>query len=191
MEDKIKVDFKAKSNTSVKIGDSSIKIKPWLNMNEVVFIADESCAYFKDLIAQNQGDAIALAFTIAKMNMLIVALATNLDIEDIEADVLGAAGIFNIIEEKVLNYNMIKDIVIAGTHMIGNGLIIEQLGNIASLDDLQKAENQIEDYMHNDEYSDKIKGLIEVMLANNPKVADELEKTLEANGDDADNGDKK
>ena len=75
--------------------------------------------------------------------------------------------------------------------MIGNGLIIEQLGNIASLDDLQKAENQIEDYMHNDEYSDKIKGLIEVMLANNPKVADELEKTLEANGDDADNGDKK
>jgi hypothetical protein len=153
-------------------------------MSKVAFIVDESCAYFKDLISQNQSDAIALSFTIAKMNMLIVALATNIDVEDVDADTIGEAGIFNIVKEKVLNYNSIKDAVIAGTNMVGNGLIIEQLGNIVSLDDLQKAETQIEGYMNNDEYSEKIKGLIEVMLANNPRIADELGKTLSSNGDD-------
>ena len=189
MEEKVKIDFKNKALTNVKIGDASIKIKPWLNMNEIVFIADESCAYFKDLISQNQGDAIALSFTLAKMKMLIVALATNLDIDDVEADTLGASGIFNIIEEKVLNYNMIKDIVLAGINMIGNGLIIEQLSHIASLDDLEKAQDKIDGYMQNDEYSDKVKGLIEVMLANNPMVAKELNGMI-SSGDDNKNGNK-
>ncbi len=37
--------------------------------------------------------------------------------------------------------------------------------------------------MQNDEYSEKVKGLIEVMLANNPKVANELENMI-TTGDD-------
>jgi hypothetical protein len=91
---------------------------------------------------------------------------------------LGSAGIFNIVKEKVLNYDNIKSAVISVLGMIGDGLIISQLGNVASLDDLEKAQTQIDDYMNNKETSDKMKELIEVMLANNPKVADELEKTL-------------
>lgn len=183
MEEKIKVNFKEKPYGSFKIGDNTIKVKQWLNISEVAYIINETCSYYKDLIAQNQSDAVVLVATISKMNMLIVALATNLDLENIEADTLGGAGIFNIMQEKILNYNMIRDLVISGMSMIGDGLIIGQLGNIASIDDLEKAQNQISDYMQNDEYSEKVKGLIEVMLANNPKVANELENMI-TTGDD-------
>ena len=112
MEEKIKVNFKEKPYGSFKIGDNTIKVKQWLNISEVAYIINETCSYYKDLIAQNQSDAVVLVATISKMNMLIVALATNLDLENIEADTLGGAGIFNIIQDKVLNYNMIKDLVI-------------------------------------------------------------------------------
>lgn len=190
MEEKIKIDFKKKAIGSFKVGEQTIKVKPWLDIKEAAFIVDESCSYFKDLISQNQSDAIATSLAFAKMNLLITALATNLDLEDIDADVVGSAGIFNIMEEKVMNYNIIKDSVLSGMNMIGNGLIIDQLSNIASLDDLEKAQNQISDYMQNNEYSDKVKGLIEVMLANNPKVANELEK-LTISGDENNDGDKK
>ena len=190
MDEKIKIDFKKKAIGNFKVGDQTVKVKPWLEMGEVAYIIDETCIYFKDLIAQNQSDAIVLVSTLAKMNMLITALATNIDLNDVEADVVGQSGIFNIIQEKVLNYNLIKDAVLSGMSMIGDGLIIGQLGNIASLDDLEKAQNQISDYMQNDEYSEKVKGLIEVMLANNPKVANELEK-LTISGDDSNGGNEK
>jgi hypothetical protein len=187
MEEKIKVEFKKKSYGSFKIGDSVVKIKHWLSLQEVTFIVDECCSYFKELISQGQSDAIAIVYTFAKMDMLITLLATNLDLDDIDADVLGEAGVFNFIQEKVLNYNEIKSAIVIGSNMIGDGMIIEQLSNIASLDDLENAQSKISDYMNNDEYSDKVKGLIEVMLANNPKVASELEKVV-SNGDDVNGG---
>lgn len=178
IEDRVKIDVKKKQTSTVKIGDVSIKIKPWISLAEAVYIVDESCFYGKQLIDEKQSDATVLVSALTKMDMLITLLATNIDMDDLDADDLGSAGIFNIVREKVLNYDNIKSAVISVLGMIGDGLIISQLGNVASIDDLEKAQGQIDDYMNNKETSDKMKELIEVMLANNPKVADELEKTL-------------
>lgn len=190
IEDRIKVDLKKKQMSNVKIGDVSIKIKPWLDLAEVVYIVDESCFYGKQLIDEKQSDATVIVSALTKMDMLIVLLATNIDMEDLDADTLGSAGIFDIVREKVLNYENIKSSVLSVLNMVGDGLVISQLGNVASLDDLEKAQEQIDGYMKNGETSDKMKELIEIMLANNPKVADELDKII-SNGDDDKNGNEK
>lgn len=189
MEDKIKIDFKKKSISNVKIGEQTIKIKPWLSLGEMVYIVENVCNYGKELILAGKSDAVVLISALAKMEMLITALSTNIDMDDIEADELGEAGVFNIIREKVLNYDLIKTAIISGLGMLGDGLIIQQLGNIASIDDLEKAQEKIDTYMHDETKSEQVKQLIEIMLANNPKVANELDKTIPS-GDD-DNGDTK
>lgn len=189
MEDKIKIDFKKKSISNVKIGEQTIKIKPWLSLGEMVYIVENVCDYGKELILAGKSDAVVLISALAKMEMLITALSTNIDMNDIEADELGEAGVFNIIREKVLNYDLIKTAIISGLGMLGDGLIIQQLGNIASIDDLEKAQEKIDTYMHDETKSEQVKQLIEIMLANNPKVANELDKAIPS-GDD-DNGDTK
>jgi hypothetical protein len=177
MENKIKIDLKKKSDSTFKIGDSTVKIKTWLNTEEVAYIVDESCAYFKELIGEDDSDAVILVSTLLKMEMLIVLLATNLDIEDLDANQIGETGLFDAIHSKLFNYGLIKDSVMAGMNMIGNGLIINQMSQIASIEDLSNAENQIKGYMEG-ENSDKIKELIEVMLANNPTLANALDKSI-------------
>ena len=178
IEDRVKIDLKKKQTSTVKIGDVSIKVKPWISLAEAVYIVDESCFYGKQLIEEKQSDATVVLSTLTKMDMLITLLATNIDMDDLDADFLGSAGIFAIVKEKVLNYDNIKDSVLSVLSMIGDGLVISQLGNIASIDDLEKAQEQIDGYMKNGETSDKMKELIEVMLANNPRVADELNDVL-------------
>lgn len=177
MENKIKVDLKKKSDTTFKIGDNTVKIKTWLNTEEVAYIVDESCAYFKELVGEDNSDAVVLVSTLLKMDMLTVLLATNLDVEGLDANQIGATGLFDAIRNKLLNYNLIKDSVIAGMNMIGNGLIISQMSQIASIEDLSNAEEQIKGYMEGDN-SDKIKELIEVMLANNPMLANALNNSV-------------
>lgn len=177
MENKIKVDLKKKSDTTFKIGDNTVKIKTWLNTEEVAYIVDESCAYFKELVGEDNSDAVVLVSTLLKMDMLTVLLATNLDVEGLDANQIGATGLFDAIRNKLLNYNLIKDSVIAGMNMIGNGLIINQMSQIASIEDLSNAEEQIKGYMEGDN-SDKIKELIEVMLANNPMLANALNNSV-------------
>lgn len=177
MENKIKVDLKKKSDTTFKIGDNTVKIKTWLNTEEVAYIVDESCAYFKELVGEDNSDAVVLVSTLLKMDMLTVLLATNLDVEGLDANQIGATGLFDAIRNKLLNYNLIKDSVIAGMNMIGNGLIINQMSQIASIEDLSNAEEQIKGYMEGDN-SDKIKELIEVMLANNPMLANALNNSI-------------
>ena len=177
MENKIKIDLKKKSDATFKIGDNTIKIKSWLNTEEVAYIVDESCAYFKELIGEDNSDAVVLVSTLLKMDMLTVLLATNLDVEGLDANQIGATGLFDAIHSKLLNYNLIKDSVIAGMNMIGNGLIINQMSQIASIEDLSNAEEQIKGYMEGDN-SDKIKELIEVMLANNPMLANALNNAV-------------
>lgn len=177
MENKIKVDLKKKSDTTFKIGDNTVKIKTWLNTEEVAYIVDESCAYFKELVGEDNSDAVVLVSTLLKMDMLTVLLATNLDVEGLDANQIGATGLFDAIHNKLLNYNLIKDSVIAGMNMIGNGLIINQMSQIASIEDLSNAEEQIKGYMEGDN-SDKIKELIEVMLANNPMLANALNNSI-------------
>lgn len=177
MENKIKVDLKKKSDTTFKIGDNTVKIKTWLNTEEVAYIVDESCAYFKELIGEDNSDAVILVSTLLKMDMLTVLLATNLDVEGLDANQIGATGLFDAIRNKLLNYNLIKDSVIAGMNMIGNGLIINQMSQIASIEDLSDAEEQIKGYMEGDS-SDKVKELIEIMLANNPALAKALNNSI-------------
>lgn len=184
IEDRVKIDLKKKQVSNVKVGDVSIKVKPWLDLAEVVYIVDESCFYGKQLIDEKQSDATVTVSTLTKMNMLITLLATNIDMDDLDADVLGSAGIFNIIKEKVLNYEDIKSCVLSVLGMIGDGLVITQMGNIASLDDLEKAQEHLDDYMNSGETSDKMKELIEIMLANNPKVAEELNGVIKVGEQD-------
>ena len=189
MEEKIKIDFKKKGYGSFKIGDKTIKVKPWLSLGEMVYVIETVCDYSKELILNGKSDAIVLISALIKMEMLITALATNIDMEEIEADDLGEAGIFNVVKEKVLNYDLIKTSVIAGLGMLGDGLIIKQLGNIASLDDLEKAQEKIDSYMNDENKSEQVKNLIEIMLANNPTVAKELNNLIPS-GEDNKNGDK-
>lgn len=177
MENKIKVDLKKKSDTTFKIGDNTVKIKTWLNTEEVAYIVDESCAYFRELVGEDNSDAVVLVSTLLKMDMLTVLLATNLDVEGLDANQIGATGLFDAIRNKLLNYNLIKDSVIAGMNMIGNGLIINQMSQIASIEDLSDAEEQIKGYMESDS-SDKVKELIEIMLANNPALAKALNDSI-------------
>lgn len=177
MENKIKVDLKKKSDTTFKIGDNTVKIKTWLNTEEVAYIVDESCAYFRELVGEDNSDAVVLVSTLLKMDMLTVLLATNLDVEGLDANQIGATGLFDAVRNKLLNYNLIKDSVIAGMNMIGNGLIINQMSQIASIEDLSDAEEQIKGYMESDS-SDKVKELIEIMLANNPALAKALNDSI-------------
>ena len=190
MDNKIKLNLKKKAVCTAKIGDTSIKIKPWLTLAEVVYIVEQVCNYGKDLISNGQSDAMVLVSVLAKMELYITALATNIDVDNVEADDLGQAGIFSIIKDKVLNYELIKTAILGGLGMIGDGFIIGQLGNIASLDDLEKAQEKIDNYMKDDTKSEQIKNLVEVMLANNPTVANELNNMM-ASGDEKHDGDEK
>lgn len=189
MEEKVKIEFDDMEYENFQIGDKTIKIRPWLSLGEMVYIVETVCTYGKELILNGKSDAIVLVSALVKMEMLITALATNIDMEDVEADKLGEAGIFRFVKEKVLNYDLIKTSIIAGLGMLGDGLIIKQLGNIASLDDLEKAQEKIDGYMKDENNSEKVKSLIEIMLANNPAVAKEI-NNLVPTGDDGDNGDK-
>ena len=182
MEERVKIRINKQADVVAKIGNTPVFIKRWLNIDEVAYIIDETCSYFKQLISDGQNDAVVLTSTFAKMDMLTAFLATNVDLTDLDADEVGSTGLFNLVRENLYNYDMIKNAVIVGTSMIGDSFIIEQMGNVASLDDLEKAQNQIEGFMNKDENSDKVKFLIEAMLANNPALANELDN-LVAKGD--------
>ena len=182
MSDKVKININKDLKEIVKLGDVSVEIRRWLNIDEVAYIIDETCSYFKQLIGDGQNDAVVLTATFAKMDMLIALLATNVDLTDLDADEVGSSGLFNIVKANLYNYDMIKNAVVVGASMIGDSFIIEQMGNIASLDDLEKAQNQIEGFMNKEENSDKVKVLIETMLANNPALANELDN-LSSKGD--------
>ena len=116
--------------------------------------------------------------------MLMAYFATNIELDDIDISMLGATPIFRWLEQDVNNYTIIKDSVLAGLDMTFNGLVLEQVSNISSVEEIEKAQEDIMNLVTKTEQSNNLTKLIEVMLANNPKIADELGKTLvgEANG---------
>lgn len=180
MEDKIKIELKKKPTSAFKIGDTTIKIIPWLESKYIAFVIGETLKTFKKSIEAGDNDETTLTVSLLTMEMLLVDVATNLDITDLSADDIGATGLFNAIHEKLLNYDTIKSAVLAGMDMVGDGLIANALEKNAPEKSLEEMKEMLEDY----KTSEKIQGLIETMLANNPYLAKELEKTLTPSGEE-------
>lgn len=180
MEDKIKIELKKKPTSAFKIGDTTIKIIPWLESKYIAFVIGETLKTFKKSIEAGDNDETALTVSLLTMEMLLAEVATNLDITDLSADDIGATGLFNAIHEKLLNYDTIKSAVLAGMDMVGDGLIANALEKNAPEKSLEEMKEMLEDY----KTSEKIQGLIETMLANNPYLAKELEKTLTPSGEE-------
>lgn len=180
MEDKIKIELKKKPTSAFKIGDTAIKILPWLESKYIAFVIGETLKTFKKSIEAGDNDETTLTVSLLTMEMLLVEVATNLDITDLSADDIGATGLFNAIHEKLLNYDTIKSAVLAGMDMVGDGLIANALEKNAPEKSLEEMKEMLEDY----KTSEKIQGLIETMLANNPYLAKELEKTLTPSGEE-------
>lgn len=180
MEDKIKIELKKKPTSAFKIGDTTIKIIPWLESKYIAFVIGETLKTFKKSIEAGDNDETTLTVSLLTMEMLLVEVATNLDITDLSADDIGATGLFNAIHEKLLNYDTIKSAVLAGMDMVGDGLIANALEKNAPEKSLEEMKEMLEDY----KTSEKIQGLIETMLANNPYLAKELEKTLTPSGEE-------
>lgn len=176
MEDKIKIDMKSKGTSTYKIGDASVKIKSWINSDEVAYIVNDVLYNFKETIQQEE-DAVALVGALLRMDLLIVALATNLDINELTADEVGATGLFNAIHEKVLNYGLIKDAVISGMNIAGDGIIVDKIGDMATVEELEKTTEQIKEQFEAN--PEKANELVKIMLANNPALAKELNRNLE------------
>lgn len=180
MEDKIKIELKKKPTSAFKIGDTTIKIIPWLESKYIAFVIGETLKTFKKSIEAGDNDETTLTVSLLTMEMLLAEVATNLDITDLSADDIGATGLFNAIHEKLLNYDTIKSAVLAGMDMVGDGLIANALEKNAPEKSLEEMKEMLEDY----KTSEKIQGLIETMLANNPYLAKELEKTLTPSGEE-------
>ena len=180
MEDKIKIELKKKPTSAFKIGDTTIKIIPWLESKYIAFVIGKTLKTFKKSIEAGDNDETTLTVSLLTMEMLLVEVATNLDITDLSADDIGATGLFNAIHEKLLNYDTIKSAVLAGMDMVGDGLIANALEKNAPEKSLEEMKEMLEDY----KTSEKIQGLIETMLANNPYLAKELEKTLTPSGEE-------
>ena len=187
--ERIKLNF-SETIHKVMLGEQEIEIKPWIEADEALYIISDVLEKTRQNILNKSDDHIVLYWAIAQMNMLIAQFATNIDLEDVDIESLGKTGIFKLLEENVTNYNMIKDMVIVGLEMLFNGLILDKLSDVASLDDLENANDKIEKYMTSNENSDKVKSLIEVMLANNPRLASELDK-MNTPGDGKDGGNEK
>ena len=181
MEDKIKIELKKKPTSAFKIGDTTIKIIPWLESKYIAFVIGETLKTFKKSIEAGDNDETTLTVSLLTMEMLLVEVATNLDITDLSADDIGATGLFNAIHEKLLNYDTIKSAVLAGMDMVGDGLIANALEKNAPEKSLEEMKVNI---LIDAETSEKIQGLIETMLANNPYLAKELEKTLTPSGEE-------
>ena len=80
-------------------------------------------------------------------------------------------GVLSLLRQYVENYDFVRDILISGLSMMFNGLILDKLSNIASLEDLESTEKNISNYMNDDKNSANLSKLVEVMLANNPAIA--------------------
>ena len=113
MEDKIKIELKKKPTSAFKIGDTTIKIIPWLESKYIAFVIGETLKTFKKSIEAGDNDETTLTVSLLTMEMLLAEVATNLDITDLSADDIGATGLFNAIHEKLLNYDTIKSAVLA------------------------------------------------------------------------------
>lgn len=188
MENKIKLKTNKLETIKHTIDEQVIEITPWVEASKAIYIIDECCKMAKNMIKDKNDDSVVLYSTMAQMNMLVAYFTTNLDLEDLDIEEIGKTNLFKWLAEDVMNYEMIKSSIIAGLNMLNCGVIIEQLSNVASIEDLSKAQNEIANYMKNEENSDKINKLIETMLANNPKLASTLNDSIVAG--DKENGDK-
>ena len=186
--EKIKIDWDKLKNESKnathELGDSTIIIDKWIEPQNALYIISNSLELAKKLIQDKSDDAVVLYSVIAHMNMLMAYFATNIELDDIDISMLGETPIFRWLEQDVNNYTIIKDSVLAGLDMTFNGLVLEQVSNISSVEEIEKAQEDIMSLVTKTEQSNNLTKLIEVMLANNPKIADELGKTIagEANG---------
>ena len=155
----------------VMLGEQEITIKPYLSTTEIVYIVDDTCQKAKELIEEKSDDSVVLCSALSNMNMLITYFVTNIDVEDLEIEDITKMGVLSLLRQYVENYDLVRDILISGLSMMFNGLILDKLSNIASLEDLESAEKNISNYMNDDKNSANLSKLVEVMLANNPAIA--------------------
>lgn len=164
-DEKIKIAFNKKHVVTKKISGAEIKISPYLVSSEITFILDKCVAHFNDLF-QSDNLITAVASTVAQMELLVCANATNVDLEGAKYDDISSCGLIQVVRETVVNYDTIKSALLLAICPVCIDKLVTLMGNMASSEELSETTNHIAELFKQN--PEKAKMFAEITKANNP-----------------------
>ena len=168
-EEKIKLDIKKIDNIIEKeIYGQKIKFNKYLDQKSCGFIINECIETLGATSDQNKTLATALIGVLQTMNICLCYLTTNIDIEDVSYEDLYIMGVFKTIEETLINYNEIKEMVILCISLIYDYVIYGTLENLPTTKQMTENLEGIKDIFSSN--PEKAKEFANIIIANHPEL---------------------
>ena len=102
------------------------------------------------------------------MNLCLCYLTTNIDIDDIAYEDLYAMGVFKAIEETLINYNEIKNLIILCVSLIYDYVIYGILEQLPTTKEMTKNLQEIKEAFTSN--PEKAKEFANIVVANHPEL---------------------
>ena len=168
-EEKIKLNVIEIDNTITRnIHGQPVKINKYLDQNSCEFIVNQCLERLVDVSNDKKNFVSALNSVFQTMNLCLCYLTTNIDIDDIAYEDLYAMGVFKAIEETLINYNEIKNLIILCVSLIYDYVIYGILEQLPTTKEMTKNLEEIKEAFTSN--PEKAKEFANIVVANHPEL---------------------
>lgn len=168
-EEKIKLNVKKVDNVVTKqIYGQEFKFNKYLDQNSCEFVINQCLESFIKKNNEEMNYITAMNSILQTMNICLCYLTTNIEIDDIAYEDLYIMGVFQTIEETLINYNEIKNTVIACVGLMFDYVIYNALNQLPTNTDMVNNLEQIKEIFESN--PEKAKEFANIIIANHPEL---------------------
>lgn len=168
-EEKIKLDVKKVDNVAIKqIHGQEFKFNKYLDQNSCEFVINQCLESFIKKINEEKNYIIAINSVLQTMNICLCYLTTNIEIEDVAYEDLYIMGVFKTIEETLINYDEIKNNIIACIEVMFDYVIYNAFEELPTSKEMMNNLKQIKEVFESN--PEKAKEFANIIIANHPEL---------------------
>lgn len=155
-----------------RIGGKEIEMYDYILESEILYCLRETLdLYTQDTFTMDKSVYTTPIELYANMDILVIQLCTNIDISNIAFDEMCKLGVHEFLEKNLKGYGTLKNAVAIGVQHIHTIKILEIIGKMATIDELEETTKELSDIMENG-LPDNVRDLVMVQIAENPQIAE-------------------